>query len=60
MIYQIAPVSPGKTQAALEINRGLIEARRIQARLKDRMVDADRIGHGLLEIPLTDALSLAG
>jgi hypothetical protein len=60
MIYQIAPLSQRETRAVPEINRGLIQARRIQARLKGRIMDAAPIGNGLSFRRLIAALSRAG
>ena len=60
MINQIASLSQRETQPVPEINRGLIQARRIQARLKGRMTDTTQIGDGLCRSSLISALSHAG
>jgi hypothetical protein len=60
MINQITSISQRETQSVPEINRGLIQARRIQARLKNRTIDAAPIGDGLSVSVLVSALSHAG
>jgi hypothetical protein len=60
MINQITSVSQRETQSVPEINRGLIQARRIQARLKGRMTDTTPIGDSLSRSSLISALSHAG
>jgi hypothetical protein len=60
MINQITYVSQRETQSVPEINRGLIQARRIQARLKGRMSDTTPMGDGLSRSSLISALSHAG
>jgi hypothetical protein len=60
MINQITSISQRETQSVPEINRGLIQARRIQARLKGRMTDTTPIGDGLSRASLISALSHAG
>jgi hypothetical protein len=60
MINQISSVSQRETQLVPEINRGLIQARRIQARLKGRMTDTIPMGDCLSRSSLISALSHAG
>jgi hypothetical protein len=52
MICQIKPVESQKESAAA-INKGLIQARVIQARLSGRIIDAAPLGDGLFWSPLT-------
>jgi hypothetical protein len=52
MINQIAPVPP-KTSPLPGINRGLIQARHIQADLKNRIGDDAKPEKGILWSPVT-------
>jgi hypothetical protein len=60
MSNQITSLSQRETQSVPEINRGLIQARRIQARLKGRLTDTTTLGEGLSPSSLICALSQAG
>ena len=51
MIKQITPV-PKSTGSLAGINKGLAQARHIQAKLKDRHEDADKPENGILWSPV--------
>jgi hypothetical protein len=52
MINQISPVKT-KTEALPTINKGLIQARHIQAQVKERVAEGLLPGTGLLWSPIT-------
>lgn len=52
MINQISPVQT-KTEPLPTINKGLIQARHIQAQLKERITDGARPVEGLIWSPFT-------
>ena len=52
MIYQVSDVKT-KTEPLPKINRGLIQARHIQAQLKERSTTAKLPDHGMLWSPMT-------
>ena len=59
MINQVTSISQKETQFVLEINQGLIQVRRIQARLKGRLMDTP-MSKGFSRGSLISALSHAG
>jgi len=52
MIHQIESVKT-RTEALPKINKGLIQVRRIQAKLNGRILDAAPVGDGQFWSPLT-------
>jgi len=60
MINQITPISQRATRAVPEISRELIQGRRIQARLKGRIINAVPVGDDLFFSSLISNLSRAG
>jgi hypothetical protein len=60
MIYQINPLMQRETQAVPEINRGLIQVRRIQARLKGCCLQSDPVSNGLSQAGLATGSSSTG